>query len=58
MLAFTAHTSYQERLNKVLSLVMDYGLVELLKISHASRDMQEYEIMSACMCVKRQQLAT
>ncbi len=52
MLAFAAHTSYQKRLNKVLSfVVMDYVCVTCLKISYASHN---YEIMSVCMCVKQQ----
>ncbi len=49
MLAFAAHTSYQKRFNKVLSLL----LWARLKISYAYHYVV-YEIMSVCMCVKQQ----
>lgn len=48
MLAFATHTSYQGRLNKLLSLDgMDYGLVMCLKISHAWPPNQKLDNMLA-----------
>ncbi len=49
MLAFAAHTSYQKRFNKVLSLVVVSASEDFLHLTTVV-----YEIMSACMCVKQQ----